>query len=146
MKSLDYIEMKAKIIEQLKEQKNIVLATCEKLRVTARTVYCTSNELQIYFMTSKAYTKYKQIIKNPLVAMCFENVQIQGRATILGHPSNEENQEILEKCGHLDKKFMYWTKYKNTVLIKVSITEVECWNNNGREYLDVLNKKSYRIG
>lgn len=41
---------------------------------------------------------------------------------------------------------MHWAKYKNTVLIEVYITEVECWNNNGREYIDVLNKKSYRIG
>lgn len=58
MKSQDYTEMKAKIIERLKEQKNIVLATCENGKVTARTVYCTSNELKIYFMTSKAYAKY----------------------------------------------------------------------------------------
>lgn len=61
MKLHDYSEMKDKIIDRLKEQKNIVLATCENGKVTARTVYCTSNELKINFMTSKAYTKYKQI-------------------------------------------------------------------------------------
>ncbi len=146
MRSLEYTEMRTKIIDRLKEQKNVVLATCENGKVTARTVYCTSNELKIYFMTSKAYAKYKQIIKNTLVAMCFNNVQIQGRAVILGHPSSDENKEILERCEHLDKEFMYWAKYKNTVLIEVDITEVECWNNNGRKYIDVLNKKSYRIG
>ncbi|MPM49736.1 hypothetical protein SDC9_96467 [bioreactor metagenome] len=59
---------------------------------------------------------------------------------------SDENKEILERCEHLDKEFMYWAKYKNTVLIEVDITEVECWNNNGREYIDVQNKKSYRIG
>jgi hypothetical protein len=58
------------------------------------------------------------------VAMCFNNVQIQRRAVILGHPSSDENKEILERCEHIDKEFM-------------------CWNNNGREYIDVLNKKSY---
>ena len=146
MKSLDYMEIKEKIIQLLKEQKNIVLATCENGKVTARTVYCASNELKIYFLTSKAYTKYKQIIKNPFVAMCFNNVQLQGRAMILGHPSSDENKEILEECGHLEKELMYWAKYKNTVLIEVDINEVQCWNNNGREYMDVLNKKSYRIG
>ena len=30
--------------------------------------------------------------------------------------------------------------------ITINITHVECWNNNVREYLDVLNQKSYRIG
>lgn len=139
MKSLDYTKMKSKIIERLKEQKNIVLATSENGKVTARTVYCTSNGLKIYFMTSKAYEKYKQIIKNPLVAMCFNNVQIQGKAVILGHPSSDENTEILERCSHLDKEFVHWTKYKNTVLIEVDIIKVECWNNNGREYIDILN-------
>lgn len=146
MQNLDYEEMKAKIIGQLKNQKDIVLATCVDGKVTARTVYCISNDLQVYFMTSKAYTKYKQIVKNPIVAMCFNNVQIQGRAVILGHPSNDENKEILEKCKHDNKEFMHWSKYKNTVLIRIDITEVECWNNNGREYIDVPNKKSYRIG
>lgn len=126
MKVLDYSEMKDKIIDRLKEQRNIVLATCENGKVTARTVYCTSNDLKIYFMTSKAYTKYKQITRNPYVAMCFHNVQLQGRAIILGHPSSDENKEILQRCAHLDKEFIHWAKYKNTVLLEVDITEIEC--------------------
>lgn len=33
------------------------------------------------------------------MAMCFNNVQIQGRAVILGHPSSDENKEIYqERC------------------------------------------------
>jgi uncharacterized pyridoxamine 5'-phosphate oxidase family protein len=44
MRSLEYTEMRAKIIDRLKEQKNVVLATCENGKVTARTVYCTSND------------------------------------------------------------------------------------------------------
>lgn len=58
-------------------------------------------------MTSKAYAKYKQILKNPLVAMCFNNVQIQGRAVILGHPTSDENQVLLERCEHIGKEFIH---------------------------------------
>lgn len=146
MKILDYSIMKAEIINRIKEQRCIVLATSDKGRVTARTVYCTSNGLKIYFITSSAYTKYKQIANNPRVAMCFSNVQIQGSAAILGHPSSDANAEILKACAHIEQAFMHWAKYKNAVLIEVNITGVECWNNNGREYLDVQNEKSYRIG
>ncbi|WP_346846868.1 hypothetical protein [uncultured Clostridium sp.] len=34
MRSLEYTEMRAKIIDRLKEQKNVVLATCENGKVT----------------------------------------------------------------------------------------------------------------
>lgn len=146
MRNLDNEEMKTRIVNLLKDQRNIVLATCDQGKVTARTVYCASNGLKVYFLTSKAYRKYKQILKNPSVAMCFANVQIQGTAVILGHPLTEENQMILAECGPRDQEFTHWSKYKNTVLIEVDITEVECWNNNGREFLDVLKEKSYRVG
>lgn len=59
---------------------------------------------------------------------------------------NDINKKILDECAHRDEEFMHWTKYKNTVLIEVEITEVECWNNNGREYLDVQKERSYRVG
>lgn len=146
MKTMDFIATKEKIMQRLSEQKSIVLATCENGKVAARTVYCTSNGMKIYFMTSKAYRKYKQICKNPNVGLCFGNVQIQGTAKILGHPLSVENKLVLESCSHLEDEFLHWTKYKNTVLIEVDITEVECWNRNGREFLDLIKETSYRIG
>ncbi len=140
MKSLDFDEEKIRIETLISSRNNIVLATSDKNRVTARTVYCVSDGLKIYFLTSKAYLKFKQIEKNPNVALCFDNVQIEGTAAILGHPSDKSNSAVMEKAAR-HKPFMSFVKYKNTVLIEVTISSVELWENHKRVFLDIVQKK-----
>lgn len=144
LKELDYEEMQEKIIAKIADRRDIVLATCDKKRVTARTIYCISDKFDIYFLTSKAYLKYKQIEKNSNVALCFDNVQIEGIAENLGHPSQVDNESIMKKA-ETHKQFMEFVKYKNTVLIKIKITRVEMWEKNHRLYLEVDERKSYIV-
>lgn len=82
------------------------------------------------------------IESNPNVALCFDNIQIEGIATILGHPSNDENQrfrEMIERHNGM-KQFL---KYKNSVLIKVNTLFVEMWISNQRLFLDAKKQETY---
>lgn len=147
MKSLDYELLKHEVIHTLENSKSIVLATCYNNRVTAREVYFASNDFKIYFITSKAFDKYKQIEKNNKVALCLGNIQMEGTAINKGHPKLPENETEAMICLNKSKKeFEHFMKYKNTVLIEVAVSRMELWKNNGREYLDIEKEEAYRIG
>ena len=147
MKSLDFELLKQEVIHTLERSKSIVLATCSNNRVTAREVYYASKDFNLYFVTSKAFDKYKQIEKNRNVAFCLGNIQMEGIAIMKGHPNLPENKSETAICLSKSKKeFEHYMKYKNTVLIEVVVTRVELWKNNGREYLDINKAEAYRVG
>lgn len=147
MKSLDYEILKQEVTHTLENSKSIVLATCSNNRVTAREVYFATNNFSIYFITSKAFDKYKQIEKNRNVALCLGNIQMEGIAIIKGHPNLPENETETTICLKKSRKeFEHFIKYKNTILIEVVVTRVELWKNNGREYLNINKGEAYRVG
>ena len=139
---LDYHEMKNEIIQRIELQKYIVLATCYNQRVTARTIYYVNDGLDIYFLTSKAYLKYKQIEKNLNVALCFDNMQMEGESVILGNPSTFCDEKVLGKIQDFNE-MAHFLKYKNTVLIKVCIKQIEMWKENERIYFEVTSEQCY---
>ena len=146
MKDIDFDSAYSELTERLSGRNEIVLATSDKNRVTARTIWYVSDGLDLYFITSRAYTKYKQISKNPLIALCFGNVQLEAVAHDMGHPSEPDNMIILRSCKQINDPFLFAAKYKSSVLIKAEVTNVEQWKNDGREYLDIQKRKGWRIG
>jgi uncharacterized pyridoxamine 5'-phosphate oxidase family protein len=145
MKQLDYEEKINEVMNILKNEKPIVLCTSNGNKVAARTVYYFLFNDCIYFVTSKAYKKCKQIEKNHNVALCIANIQIEGVATILGHPKLDENNKLLEYTQENCPEISNYTKHKNTVIIEIKINNVEMWLK-GREYINYEDKTAYRIG
>ena len=92
----EYESVKNQVIEFLAAKRAIVLATSLDGRVTARTVSMASEGLDVYFMSWGHHRKCVQIRGNPRVALCRDNVQIEGRAEILGSPLEEANQRYAE--------------------------------------------------
>ena len=74
----------------------MVLATSHNDRVIARNVLIASKGLDLYFFTWKHSRKCKQIEKNPRIALCKDDVQIEGLAEILGALLDEKNKEYTE--------------------------------------------------
>lgn len=150
MREINYIDLFNEVIEKLSGTKEIVVATCYKERVTARIVYCICDGINIYFITSKAYTKSKQIKMNPNVALSTNNIQIEGVAEILGHPSAKENDYfklICEQDAHYIEYYKKYSKYKNTILIKVNPSLITIYQGRGTyKYLNLLEKKGYKKG
>lgn len=148
MVEINYTELYNKIKEMLSEETEIVLATSFKGRVTARTIYFIPKDLDIYFITSKAYTKYKQIEKNPNVALCTQDIQLEGVAEILGHPSL--NKSIKEFCNGKNTYFDYYkkyAKYKNSVLIKVNVAFATLYKGSGTyNYLNISKGTAHKKG
>jgi uncharacterized pyridoxamine 5'-phosphate oxidase family protein len=150
MREINYKDFFNEVVSILSHIREIVVATSLNERVTARTVYCICDDLNLYFITSKAYTKYKQICKNPNIALAINNIQMEGEAEILGHPSSEENSFFKEICER-DKDYMEYfnnySKYKNTILIKVNPKLITVYKGKGAyKYLNLEEKKAYKKG
>lgn len=142
MKIVDYSEMTDQIIARLNSKDNIVLATSNGKMVSARTIFFFNDGLSIYFVTSKAYRKFKDIERNTNVALCMDNIQMEGVATSLGHPFEDQNiqyREIIERHNGMRQ----FCKYKFTVLIKADVMFVEMWINNHRLFLDVNKQEAF---
>ncbi|HNX60876.1 MAG TPA: hypothetical protein PKK43_17380 [Spirochaetota bacterium] len=144
MKEIDFALLKDELTAALKKISEIVVSTSCNDIVTSRTVFCSSDGSAVYFITSRAYTKYKQIVKNPNVALCRDNIQITGRAEILGHPSSINLKFENEEAG---KYISHYSRYKNTVMIKVVPAKIVLYRGKGiYDYCDLETGKAMRKG
>jgi uncharacterized pyridoxamine 5'-phosphate oxidase family protein len=150
VKEIDFNNLSNEIVDLLHGISEITVATCDSNKVTARTVYCISDNINLYFITSSAYIKYKQLSKNPNIALAINNIQIEGIAENLGHPLEEQNKFFHELCKKNDiylKYFNSYLKYKNTILFKVNPKLITLYKGKGLyNYLNLEQNKAYKKG
>ena len=82
------------LLEQIGQDKIMVLATRKGDGVAARTVNIYAYDGCFYFITEADSNKYAQIIRNENVALSIDAIQITGYAIPLEHPCNEANKQI----------------------------------------------------
>jgi uncharacterized pyridoxamine 5'-phosphate oxidase family protein len=95
-----YSQLREQAAAFLAEKRAIALATCVDNDVRVRTISFASRGLEIFFLTFEHNLKCQQIRANPNVALCRDNVQVEGRATIIGRvddPFNEVYANLLRK-------------------------------------------------
>lgn len=87
-----------KLYEKIGDNIKMILATSFEDRVTARTMSIVFIDGNFYFQTDENFLKYEQLIKNPRVVLCFDNVQIEAIARVSGSPlANKEFIEIYSR-------------------------------------------------
>ena len=84
MEQVNFENEKGKVYKKIGKSKFAVLATSSQNKPTARTMSIVFFDNKIYCQTSNEYVKYKQICENKNVALCIENIQIEGIANIKG--------------------------------------------------------------
>ncbi|MHB8066038.1 MAG: pyridoxamine 5'-phosphate oxidase family protein [Ruminiclostridium sp.] len=141
--------LEKEIFSVLGDKKIMVLSTCYENRVTARNMSCVIINRKIYFQTDKTLLKYKQILKNSNVALCVDNIQVEGTSKIKKHPFDEENKEFIDIFkenykGSYDK----YSHIDNEVVIEIEPTLITLWKyENGqpcRDFLDIKLNNAYR--
>ena len=134
-------ELKEEIITILDREKHIVLATCSDGCVTARTMSHVNAGMDIFFQTDMRFLKVEQILKNPRVALCIGNLQIEGITELQGHPSDSKNVDFcsLYKQKH-PHSFEMYAGMKDEIVVKVKPSLITLWKYiDGRPCRDYLN-------
>ena len=93
---ISYEELRDEVISALKKNPIWVLSTAWEGHVSSRSMSIINTGLDVYFQTHSSYIKHMEISKNPNVALCFNNISIEGEAEVIGDWTEEKNQELLK--------------------------------------------------
>lgn len=141
---IDYDSLAKEIEEVLEAQGIWVLATEAEGRVTARSMSIIYQGLTVYFQTNECYIKYEQMQANPNVALCWQNITIEGTATALGNwDAAGDALRDLYKEKHPASYTSYGALEGQTV-IRVEPTLVRLWKYvDGKPLRECLNVKAH---
>lgn len=118
--------------------RKMVLSTAENNRVSSRMMSVVQIDGVFYFQTDLTLNKYRQISSNPNVALCIDNIQIEGTCEEIGHPlDNDLFCNAFKECfkGSYDA----YTSLKNERLFAVKPTFVERWiYKDGIPYIEIF--------
>lgn len=147
---IKFNELQGRIIEFLDGKRAIVLATSVDNRVTARTVSYVNDHLQIFFWSYENHTKCQQIQINSTVALCRDNLQVEGKAEMRGSILDIQNESYLDRYKEkYPKEYERWLNKPNMVLVTVHPTlfviMVSIDGKLYRDHLDLINKQAFRI-
>ncbi len=108
------------LFKEIGQDKIMALATRNGDGVAARTVNVYTHNGCFYFVTEADSNKYKQITQNDNVALSVDAIQITGHATILEHPCDDTNREIVHCIEEkLPKQFARYEDDSIMRLIKI---------------------------
>ncbi len=146
---LDFNSLEKEVYALLGANKIMVLATSSENKVTARNMSCVIINKKIYFQTDKTFLKHQQMFKNPNVAFCLDNIQIEGTARIRKHPFAEENKEFIDTYKEKYRgSYDAYSHIENGVVVEVEPTFVTLWkyedNHSLRDFLDIRQNKAHR--
>lgn len=99
---------------------------------------------KFYFQTDKTSRKYKQMKGNCNVALCKDNIQVEGICSELGHP--DDNMEFLEAYKkYYPASYSRYSFLENERLFQISPTSIQRWiyidSAPYIETFDIVNKR-----
>ena len=121
-----FSEKYSDLMDQFGISKKMVLSTAENNIVSSRMMSVIQINGKLYFQTDKTFRKYRQIVQNPNVSLCIDNIQIEGRCKEIGRPL--ENNEFLQKFQRcFPDSYKRYSLLENEVLFEMTPTYIERW-------------------
>lgn len=127
--------------------RKMVLSTSENNIVSSRMMSVVLIDGIFYFQTDITLKKYRQLSNNHNVALCIDNIQIEGICEEIGHPLNSTSFcERFQECfkGSYDA----YTLLENERLFAIKPTYIERWiYKKSVPYIEIFDIKaqSYKI-
>ena len=122
--------------------RKMVLSTSENNRVSSRMMSVVQIDGVFYFQTDITFHKYHYIVNNPNVALCIDNIQIEGVCEELGHPLQFAHFcDVFQECfkGSYDA----YSSLENERLFAVKPMYVERWiYEDGVPYIETFDIKT----
>lgn len=115
-----------KFWQEFGKSRKMVLSTSLNDAVTSRTMSVVVLDEKLYFQTDKTFRKYNQLKGNPRVALCIDNIQIEGQCNEMGILIDNEKYCNAYK-EHFPDSFNRYSLLKNERLFAVMPTYIERW-------------------
>ena len=137
------------LFNMIGKAQKMALATSSNNRVTARTMSFIVENKKLYFQTDINFTKFHQIKDNPLVAVCWNNIQLEGSCKILGHPFEPQNL-FFKQAFQKNYKSSYekYSHLSNEVVVEIIPILVTIWGYDNekpyREFFDFKNRSYHK--
>lgn len=110
----------------LDRQNTMVLSTSCNNIVSSRMMSIVIIDNIFYFQTDCTFKKYNQIIKNPNVALCTDNIQIEGICTEAGKPINNKLFcNVYKSC--FPNSYTLYSKIENERLFYIQPKLIQKW-------------------
>lgn len=114
------------LFEIFGESKNMVLSTSADDKVTSRMMSVIVLDGIFYFQTDITFRKCSQIFKNTNVALCTDNISVEGICSEIGKPSdNADFIRLFEQ--HYNWSYHKYSGIRNERLFKVEPTYIQRW-------------------
>lgn len=127
--------------------KSMVLSTSLHDKVTSRMMSVVQKDGVFYFQTDKTFRKYEQLIQNANVALCIDNIQLEGVCQEMGHPQVHEDFCALF-AERFQNSYKHYSGLPDERLFRVTPTRIERWLYEGdRALVEVmdLEKQTYTL-
>lgn len=120
---------------------HMVLATCMDNKPTARNVCVVVHQGKLYCQTDKTMRKFNHLTQNPSVALCVDNIQLEGECRPIGHPLLRQNQffiELYKEC--FPKSYVAYSALKDEVVLEIELQKALLWNyRDGKPVYEKIN-------
>ena len=133
-KIVSYDEALSKVFELLGTHRIMALASSVDDHVSVRNVSGIIYENRIFFKTDKNFSKTKQFIQNPNVAICHWGVSIEGKVQIHGLVKDDPTQKFAELYKkYWDKSYTSAPHIETEILVEVLPSFIEVWDQDEKD-------------
>ena len=121
------------------------LSTCVDNHVSSRSMSIIVYNGNFYCQTDETYPKFKQIVQNSNVALCYNNFSIEGECSVIGHPLDEDNNFFAERFKqYFNGSFEAYTALPTEKLLEIIPKLIYTWEYKHskpyKEYYDFVNQ------
>ncbi len=132
--------------EQVGNHRTMVLSTSLNDKVTSRMMSIIVMNGKFYFQTDTTFRKYEQIQGNPHIALCADNIQIEGVCREIGRP--QDNSELCKLYReHFSVSYELYSELRNERLFEIIPTYIQKWiYENDNPFVEALDfeNEAYR--
>ncbi|MEG1482196.1 GyrI-like domain-containing protein [Clostridium sp.] len=146
---LDFDDRVSNIFNTIGNKSTMVLSTSSNDIVTSRNMSIIVINNKFYFQTALEFTKCKQIENNKHVALCINNIQIEGTVTNNFSIYSNEASEFKSLYKNLNKNsYDAYSKLMGNRVFEISPSKISTYNYESNdvylEFIDFINKFAYK--
>lgn len=134
-------------LKDFNKARHMVLATSINNIVSSRMMSVVEIDGLFYFQTDKKFRKYNELINNPNVSLCIDNIQIEGIVKEMGKPKDSiDFINVFKK--HFEGSYKAYSMLEDERLFEVTPSRIERWKYiENTPYIEVfdLTNNEYKL-